>query len=240
MDRTHIQTLMHHKDKRRISAWLKDLREKHFIEWIYDRDSFVEKTKPAVYYLGLNGIRYLKTVGAYPVAELRKRYKESSRQQSFITRCMLITECCVTLESSRAGTTQYSYVTEADYVKPDNIYNFLSELRPHLCYEKKEGKRVTNYLLEVFDMTTPHYMIKKRLKEYVDYLDSSDWEDATGDKWPPIVLIACPSTAVLTFVKRRVRKQLEDANSSERVHVRFATTDKIRANGVNGMIWEEA
>ena len=61
VDRIQIQVLMGHKDKRRIGAWLKDLREKHYIEWIYSTD-FAEKTKPAIYYLGINGIRLLRTL----------------------------------------------------------------------------------------------------------------------------------------------------------------------------------
>ncbi len=50
---------MHHTDKRRISSWLKDLGEKQYIEWIYQADDPIESTKPAIYYLGLNGIRCL-------------------------------------------------------------------------------------------------------------------------------------------------------------------------------------
>ena len=60
-NRIQLQEFMGHKNKRRIAEWLKDLREKHYIEWIYSTD-FAEKTKPAIYYLGLNGVRYLKTV----------------------------------------------------------------------------------------------------------------------------------------------------------------------------------
>ena len=61
LDRIQIQTLMRHKDKRRVLAWLKDLRDKDYVEWIYSTD-FIEKSKPAIYYLGINGVRYLKTV----------------------------------------------------------------------------------------------------------------------------------------------------------------------------------
>ncbi len=39
VDRIQIQALMRHKDKRRIGAWLKDLRDKDYIECIYDETS---------------------------------------------------------------------------------------------------------------------------------------------------------------------------------------------------------
>src|ERR1035437_7237643 len=83
VDRIQIQAFLHHKDKGRVSAWLKDLREKQYIEWIYSTD-FAEKTKPAIYYLGINSVRYLKALDEFPVEELRKRYKESTRKQIFI------------------------------------------------------------------------------------------------------------------------------------------------------------
>src|SRR5674476_145319 len=77
LNRIQIQSLMGHKDYKTINVWLKDLRTNHYVEWIYSTD-FVEKTKPAIYYLGLNGIRLLATTERYPIEELRKRYRESS------------------------------------------------------------------------------------------------------------------------------------------------------------------
>jgi hypothetical protein len=52
---------MCHKDKRRVLSWLKDLRDKNYVEWIYSMD-FMEKSKPAIYYVEISGVRYLKTV----------------------------------------------------------------------------------------------------------------------------------------------------------------------------------
>jgi hypothetical protein len=84
LDRAQVQTLMHHQNKGRSSKWLKDLKEKQYIEWIYNGIGFSEKTKPAIYYLGLNGIRYLRELNEYPAAQLRKRYTEGSRKQALI------------------------------------------------------------------------------------------------------------------------------------------------------------
>src|SRR5271165_6813685 len=78
LNRIQVQTLMGHKDKSLVSIWLKDLREKQYVEWIYSTD-FTEKTKPAIYYLGVQGIRFLKGTGDYPTEELRKRYREPGR-----------------------------------------------------------------------------------------------------------------------------------------------------------------
>ena len=47
LTRIQIQAFLKHKDKKTINLWLKDLRSKNYINWIYDKDNFVEKTKPA-------------------------------------------------------------------------------------------------------------------------------------------------------------------------------------------------
>ena len=59
LTRKQIQSFLNHKDKKTINLWLKDLRNNEYVNWIYNKDDFAEKTKPAIYYLGLNGIHYL-------------------------------------------------------------------------------------------------------------------------------------------------------------------------------------
>lgn len=248
LNRIQIQAFLQHNDKGLSSKWLKDLKEKQYIEWIYSTD-FVEKTKPAIYYLSLNGVRFLRQLGEYPPEELRKRYTESSRKQPFIDRCLLLADCCLNMDARSAdgsGVT-YSYATEADYTDPDNKYYFLNDsefIRPHLCYLKEqianEDIMTTSYWVEIFDATTPRYMVKKKLKGYVNFLDSDEWESGTGDGELPIVHIACNSVVELIYAKRYTRKLLEDVGQedNEGICVRFATTEQVEKLGVTGKIWE--
>jgi hypothetical protein len=138
--------------------------------------TFAEKTKPAIYYIGINGVRYLKTVDEYTPEEVRKRYRESSRSQTYINRCILLADCCITLEKKRTKTTRYYYETEAEYLE-DNYYHFISEselIHPHLCFSEEEYKgagdpvTIDSYLLKIFDVTLPRYRMKKRLSNYVE------------------------------------------------------------------------
>lgn len=234
---------MHHKDRRRIGAWLKDLREKEYIEWIYSTD-FAEKTKPAVYYLGINGVRFLKTLDEYPVEEVRKRYRDYTRQTDFIARSLLVVDSVINLEerSRNVNELEYSPVVKADYADPDSDYHFLHELAPDLYYERHErssnGTATTSYLVAIFDATLPRYMVKKRLKEYVTYLYEGDWRDDT-DSQEFIIHIVCPTKADLIYAKRRTRLLLEDIGRDEETHIRFSTVEKIKINGVTGIIWEE-
>ena len=89
LNRVQIQTLLHHKSHKTVTQWLHDLREKQYIEWIYSTD-FEKKSKPAIYYLAINGVRYLRSTGNYPLNEIHKRYYESGRSEGFISRSIVL------------------------------------------------------------------------------------------------------------------------------------------------------
>ncbi|HVI69267.1 MAG TPA: replication-relaxation family protein [Magnetospirillaceae bacterium] len=252
LNRIQIQTLMGHKDYRRINAWLADLRDNHFVEWIYSTD-FLEKSKPGVYYLGLNGIRWLKEHQDHPIEEFRKRYRESSRSQGFIDQCVLVADCCIAMdkkaaESSTTGKNKvhYSYVTQADYADPDDSYHFLSEselIRPQLCYEKttttKDDAIAATYLLEVIEPTMPRYRVRKRLKNYIEYLEEGEWQSETDEDEPnPIAMFVCPTLTDMIYCKRATKRLLEE-KEGEDIRLWFTTTEKVKALSVTGKIWEE-
>lgn len=242
LNRTQIQALLKHKDKRRIISWLKDLREKQYVGWRYDATNFISKSQPAIYYLSINGIRYLRETGECPSEGLRKRYKEPNRTQAFIERCLLIADCCIALQVKSNDQLQYSWTLPADYADPDYEYSFLNGLKPHLRFIKEDSEQTTRYLLEVFDPLMPRYAIRKRIKDYVEYLASGDWQNQTGYDDTPIILIACPTVADLLYAKRRAKKEIEDNDMDydEASRIRFATIEKIKQVGVVAKIWEEA
>ncbi len=264
LNRIQIQAFMGHTDKRRVLAWLKDLRDKDYVEWIYSTD-FIEKTKPAIYYLGINGIRYLKTLewdddsgNVYQPEELHKRYKDKDRAQSFIERSILVAGCCLTLEAvnqrkpDEGNTTadtaktapqiHYTCITEADYLDEDSDYHFLSDhetLRPNLCIKKQKGSASAHFLLEIIDPSLPHYRLRHRLKAYVKYLSDGDWE---GSEPEPAILLVLPTLYGLIYAKRRIKKLLTDEYDDEipaDIRIRFTTTEQLQSQGITANIWEQ-
>jgi hypothetical protein len=277
LNRIQIQAFLGHKDPKTINLCLRDLRAKGYVEWIYSTH-FAEKTKPAVYYLSLNGVRYLRTLTrtsededgqtvvlpTYPPEELRKRYKEPTRSQTYIDRCTLVAECCITLEradtenETKGKKIRHYYQTEADYLLEHSYYHFILEselIQPSLVFckdkldeEGKGEKTLKSYILEVFDPTLPRYRMKKRLGDYVKYLDEEDvtWKEQTSTEMLPIILFVCPRTTDLIYAKRRTRKLIADAwewkdEDEARPRIGFTTTEKLKRSGVfAGEIWEEA
>lgn len=253
LQRKHIQLLLGHTNKSRIIRWLKELREQRFIDWIYDADpNAISKSTPAIYFLSTNGIRLLRQLG-YQEAELRKRYKDGDRRQDFIARCLLLADCAIHLEGrNKSDGVSYTYALEADYTDPDSDYNFLSEsefIHPDLVFTKEadtdEGYINQTYFVQFFDLTTPRYMVKKKLKGYIEYFDSEEpeaWLQQTGQEELPIILIACSTIAELIYAKRYIRRQLNDTwddGTPEGVEIRVSTADKVRTKGVTAVIWED-
>ena len=248
LNRIQIQTLMGHKDYKRINAWLADLRENHYVEWIYSTD-FLDKSKPGVYYLGLNSIRWLKDNQDHPIEEYRKRYRESSRSQGFVDQCMLVADCCIAMDKiSAAGKNgvSYTYTTQADYADSDNPYHFLNEselISPQLCCdesaETREDVESTTYLLEVIELTMPRYRVRKRLKNYIEYLEEGEWQDSTDEDEPnPIAMFVCPTQADMIYCKRATKRLLGEKWGDD-IRMWFTTIEKLKANGITGKIWEE-
>jgi len=279
LNRIQIQASLRHKDPKTINLWLRDLRAKGYVEWIYSTH-FAEKTKPAIYYLALNGVRYLRTLTRkvkdddgnavvsplYPPEELRKRYKEPARSQTYIDRCVLIADCCLALKKedevneAKGKKLRYYCQTEADYLLERSYYHFVLDIddeliHPHLifCQDKlnkdgKEEKTIESYILEIFDPTLPRYRMKKRLGDYVKFLDDEgdEWKEQTDTEKLPILLFVCPRMSDLIYAKRRTRKLVADAwywedVDTEKPRVRFTTVDKLKqSNMLAKEIWEQA
>ncbi len=237
LNRTQLQTLLAHKDKRRIITWLKDLREKEYIDWQYDSTNFIAKSQPAIYCLSLNGIKHLRSLSEYRTDELRKRYKDSNRTQVFIKRCLLIADYSIVLIAKSDDKVQYTFSLPADYIDPTNPHHYLSELKPHLYFSRRQGSDTMEYLLENFEQTLPRYQLRKRLKDYIGHLASGGWNATKGSA--PIALFICANTADLLYVKRRTKKLLEEGWLDEGLHLRVTTLDKVRISGVASKIWEE-
>lgn len=254
-----LQQFLRHQDKRRSSRWLKDLKDKQYIDWFYEPDNPATRTTPAMYFLDINGIRWLRENSNHPETELRKRYKDSTRQPDFMSRCLLIADCALQLEARSNDPTdavRYNYALSTDYFDLDNDYAFLLEteaIRPDLIYEKempgKDDKPIfTTSLVELIDPTTPDYMLRKKLKAYVSYLASDEWEQtkssAIRSDELPAILIACPTLADLIKAKRYTRKQLAETwdgeEVPEEVKIRFSVLDTVRTRGVTAKIWEQA
>lgn len=198
INRAHIQKIFTHKDSKRINVWLKDLVSKNYLGRIYSKKLF-ENTKPAIYYLSLNGIRYLRQEklpkGLIKKSNiLRNLYFEKKKSETFIKHCTYISGLYANLaaenfyiEKDKWG--KYKFYTFtfrtrqrlllrrgfSDHPKiiPDcylKIPNVLSKIKPKKGKETNDNKR---YFLDLFDYHVPQYALKYRVDRYVEF---HDWD----------------------------------------------------------------
>ncbi len=240
LNSNQIQQFLNHKNKRRINDWLPDLVEKYCLKRIYDPRTFGKNTLPAVYYFGINGIRWLRTQDWVNPAVLRKLYRDDERSDAFISDCQFLADICLHLKTQSINGATFNFATESDFTSPKSAFypfEFLKELSPRLFITRKKDNKRNCYLLEIINSTLPSYRAKKRIRTYLEFLTEYDWMDHL--KRPPEILFVCETKELLIRCKRYTKKLLVEAEE-ENIHLSFAQEDEVRKDGVTAEIWEDA
>lgn len=195
INRHQLQKILVHKDSKRINVWLKDLVSKNYLGRIYSKKLF-ENTKPAVYYLSLNGIRYLREEKIPKRLKkssiLRNLYFEKKKSDTFINHSLFISNLYANLaaenfiieksEGFTFKTYTFTFQTKqrlllrrgfSDHkeIIPDvylKIPDVLSKTKPKKGVELDDNKR---YFLDLFDDHVPQYALKHRVDSYVHFYD---------------------------------------------------------------------
>jgi len=224
LNRLQIQILLHHKYHKRINDWLKDLNQKNYLGKIYST-KLGQNNKPAIYCIGLNAIRYLKTQD-YPTDQLQKLYREDERSQDCIDKYILLAEICLDMQNKTDDKTKYSAATKSDFADKYSKFNFLAIIAPDLVFLKDSDGMKKYYLLEIFEPTLPQYSIRKKIKQYFDFYFSNAWEDNTQETFPTLLLV-CSTTPALISTKRLAKKMLSEYDDID-LKIEFLTKEKAR------------
>jgi len=233
LSRIQIQKLLRHKYHKRIIDWLNNLTEKEYIGKIYST-KYGEINKPAIYYISINGIRYLKALG-YPAEQLNRLYKEREKTESLVSKHILITDICLDLQSKNDIDIKYLSATNSDLADKNYKFNFLAEMAPDLLFVKiseslpagRQGMK-KYYLLEIFEPTMPQYSIRKKIKQYFDFYFSNTWEDNTQEPFPTLLLV-CPTTPALISTKRFAKKMLGEYDEID-LKIEITTKQEVKSN----------
>lgn len=237
LNRIQIQSLLNHKDYKTINLWLKDLNQKEYLGKIYST-KFIENTKPAIYYIALNGIRYLKSLG-YPASQLKKLYIEKDRTNNFIELSQFIAD--IYLDLLKSSNTGFQVATASELADPTSLCYFLNNLQPNLVFTKEttaKKKSLTKYyIVQIFEPKFPIYSIRKRIKEYFDFYFANEWENNMSADFPTLFFI-CPDLSKLIYIKRFTKKLLGEYDDID-LNVLFAEKQEVIVNGFTGKIWEQ-
>jgi hypothetical protein len=234
-----IQKFLNHKNKRRINTWLPDLVKKEYLQRIYDPSTFSGKIQPAVYYLGINGVRWLKIQEGYDPAVLPKLYRDKNRSDTFISTCQFVADMCLDLKKQSNDKVSSAWATENEYTSLKSPFYFsgmLSDLHPNLVFTRKKNNKMSYYFLEIITSTLPAYRVRKRIRTYLEFLTECEWVGHIGTA--PEILFVCETKELMIRCKRYTKKLLVEAEE-ENIHLSFAQKEEVQKDGVTAEIWED-
>lgn len=234
-----LQKFLNHNDKKRLNIWLKYLVSNDYLVRIYDPHKFGENTKPAVFYIGKNGIRFLKAQGNYLPELLRKLYRENNRSETFKSNSQLLADIALDLKAQSKKGLTFNWATASDYTNPDSpfySFSFLTELSTRLMFTREKNNEKKYFLLEILNTSFPPYRVRKKIRSYLKFLLDCDWMEHF--KTPPEILFICQTKDLLIRTKRYAKKLLVD-EYKENIHISFALEDEVKKYGATAEIWEE-
>lgn len=213
LNRSHIQQLLGHKQFNRIIIWLNQLTTEKYIHRYYNPKTV---TVAAHYSLGSKSRKYLLQKAEEKKEEkesvviqprlLKRIWREQTLSEQFHTHCLFIADIYLSLVAlvKKTQATLY-FFTKTDLCGHDYI------LTPHpdayIAIKELNGK-MKRYFLDIFDPLPPRMILRRRIKQYVDYFDDDTWQEATKHPFPQIILI-CPDERSKRYLYRYVQKTLE-------------------------------
>jgi len=240
LDRTHIQSFLKHKDKKRINSWLKDLTKKEYLQRTYDNTIVGKNRRAAIFSLDNNGVGFVKGLGIYDASFIHKLYWDKDRSETFIEHSLFIATICCELEKKENDTLHYEYATESDLCCSNNPFHFLkdSKLLIDLYFKKEKDRKTKHFLLTFFDETLPRYRLRKRIRDFQEFYYNNDWENITKTPFPTLLFVF--QTKEQMIYAKRYTKTLFDDDKPDNLSINFAIANDVQAEGgITGEVWEE-
>jgi hypothetical protein len=154
--------------------------------------------KRARYYLSKGGIRYLRATYEASPSVLKSYYKNKHLSESFVTHNLNIFDTYLNLRAVYGST--FSIVSKAELA----IYDYFPDPLPDLyLYNKQDPNK--SYMLSLFN-DTQLWIIKKRVKGYIEHCDSGDWP---SERYPDVLLV-CPDQRSELKLQQFLEPLLED------------------------------
>ena len=265
INRHQLQKIFVHKDSKRINVWLKDLVSKNYLGRIYSKKLF-ENTKPAIYYLSLNGIRYMRQEKLpkrfrknSPI--LRNLYFEKKKSDTFINHSLYISNLYANLATDNftiekgEGFTFKTYTftfrtkqrlllrggfRDHKEIIPDvylKIPDILSKTKPKKGVKTDDNKR---YFLDLFDDHVPQYALKHRVDSYVHFYDWDFNEVKEEMKFGefPTILFVFMNPKRIKKIKTYIHHRLEMNGDLGEITFLITTSKELEQKGFDDpSIW---
>jgi len=224
-----LQKLLNHKKPQRIQKWLKDLKDKNYIDtYDFKVDKFKERSEPNVYYL--TKLARLKLMGneKYDLGILNRAYRVRSLTPGFIINCLFLADIYLNLLSQMKKGEKLHFSTVANL----QSFDFLPDPLPDAYIAVKTVKRTRRSFLILLRAKISWKILDQRMINYVQYSYTNRWADYSSDPLPTFLII-CPNETT----KRHLYKTVENESPSTPFYL--TTKETIQKSGFKGDIWEK-
>lgn len=221
LNRKQIQTMLAHKYPSRIFSWLDDLTSNEYLNCTYEKNF---NNLPAIYSLGKNGRKYLKkTIGKSKQLERARKSKCSKR---FIDHSIFIGDIYLSLLSfTKKNKSKLHFYSKTELSDMEHLISPHPDVYFAIESETGETKR---YFLDVLNESLRTNILRFRVKAYLTYYDSDEWQDNTDKPFPEIILI-CPTAKLKNHLYYYIRERLDEENYP---NFYLTTKELIQSKGV--------
>lgn len=228
----HIQKLLNHKSKTYVNDWLIDLTNKKYIKRYYSGKMRLNGL-PAIYYLGLKGRKYLKDLRdeghkEFKLSQLDRVYKEEGNSLAFKIKWLSLVDAYLSLIKLTSTTgAKLTFYTQVDLKGMKDLIDPAPDA--YFVIEEK-NKMVTRYFLEYAAIYISKEEMEEKVKNYISYFKSNNWQNNTGHSFPKIILII-PKKSSQTSLNKFIKEQLNE--KSVDMDFYLSNRQEIKQYGVN-------
>lgn len=209
LTRLQLQSLIHHKHPGQLNKWLKHLSDHRFIFKIYSQ-SFPDNTKPAIYSLDKNSIAVLKQLTKLNHLLIKRIYKDKKRSRRFIEHSISVANLYLSLVEHLPKNHKLFFYTKTDLID----YEFLIKPTPDVYVAMENNGDTNRYFFEILNDDTPRFVLRHRVKSYIEYFLSSEWQNNTSYSFP-VVKFLTNKNSILKYLQKYITKLLVDEGSPE-------------------------
>lgn len=195
-----------HISKRTINKRLLLMTELGYIGRKYESEYRLQG-KLATYYLLPKGIDALKALDSdkYSARVLRNMRKDVQASDQFIEQSLALFDIYCQLHAKYGDS--ILFLTKSQLA---HKYEYFDDFTPSVYLQIHTSGEDHDYFLEFMQSSKPYFAIQKRIREYIDYADSGEWETGTNSEFP-VVLFVCDTKQLRGRLLRRAEQLVGDA-----------------------------
>ncbi len=160
------------RDRSTIYEAFNVLEKQKLIHKFYDK-TYRLRSRPAIYCLATKGIKHLRENTELNDKTLRNFYKNKSMDEEYIDKCLNVFVIYLKLRKSMGS--KFNLHTKWELSREA----FPGPPLPELWLERKQAvSGELDYVLDIFPAFTPSWLLRRRLRQYQDFEDDSEYESS--------------------------------------------------------------